>query len=162
MIDRERTIRWDDPHAKAAELRALAGIDALRAIVKGDFPPPPIALALGFTLAEVEDGRVVFTCVPAEYHYNPIGSVHGGLAATLLDSAMGCAIHTKLPAGAGYATTDLQIRYIRGIGITTGPIAATGTVVHVGRQIAVAEGRIVDGNGRLLATGTTGCAILTA
>src|SRR5262249_37531271 len=115
---------------------------------------------LGMTLVEVGEGRAVFAVEPAEWMYNPIGSVHGGIAATLLDSCMGCAIHTTLPAGVGYATSDLQIRYSRRITLDTGGIVAGGTVVQVGRRLATAEGRLtVEGTGKLLAHATTGCAI---
>src|SRR5262249_57148734 len=117
---------------------------------------------LGMTLVEVGEGRAVFAVEPAEWMYNPIGSVHGGIAATLLDSCMGCAIHTTLAAGIGYATSDLQIRYSRGITLDTGRIRAAGTVVHVGRRLATAEGRLIaEDSGKLLAHATTGCILIS-
>src|SRR6185295_4939079 len=100
--ERARTITWDDPLPAAASARGRSGLDYLHAIAAGDVPPPPIAVLLGFELVEVEEGRAVFAVTPQEFHYNPIGVVHGGLAATLLDSAMGCAVHSTLPAGTGY------------------------------------------------------------
>jgi uncharacterized protein (TIGR00369 family) len=110
---------------------------------------------------EVEDGRGVFAMEPAEWMYNPIGSVHGGIAATLLDSCMGCAVHTTLVAGVGYTTTDLQVRYIRGMSHATGRVLAEGRVVHRGRRTATAEGRLfVESDETLLAHGSAGCVIL--
>jgi uncharacterized protein (TIGR00369 family) len=160
QVTRERLVRWEDPLETAGALRALPGIEALRAVRDGRVPPPPIAKLMNFTLAEAEEGRAVFEGTPGEEHYNPIGSVHGGFALTLMDSALGCAIHTMLPAGVGYATTDVQVRLIRGITKDTGPVRCEATVVHVGRSTAVAEAKLYDGQRRLLATGTTACAVL--
>jgi uncharacterized protein (TIGR00369 family) len=157
---RERVVRWHDPHLTTDALRELSGLDVLRAMVRGELPAPPISHLLGFTLTEAEDGRVVFEGVPAEYHYNPIGSVHGGFALTLFDSALGCAIHSRLPAGVGYTTTDVQVRFIRGLTKDTGPVRCEGKALHVGRATGVAEARLTDGRGSLLGIGTTTCAIL--
>jgi uncharacterized protein (TIGR00369 family) len=160
QVTRERLVQWQDPLETAGAVRALPGIEALRAVRDGRVPPPPIANLMNFTLVEVEEGRVVFEGVPGEEHYNPIGSVHGGFALTLFDSALGCVIHTMLPAGVGYATTDVQVRLIRGITKETGPVRCEATVVHVGRSTAVAEAKLYDGQRRLLATGTTACAVM--
>jgi uncharacterized protein (TIGR00369 family) len=139
----------------------LTGLEHLRAIMDGELPPAPIALLMDVRPVELEEGRVVFAGVPDERHYNPIGTVHGGYAATLLDSAMGCAVQTLLPAGAGYTTLDLQVRYVRPMTVATGEVRAEGTIVHAGRRQAVAEGRIVRAaDGKLLAHGTTTCLIL--
>ena len=127
--------------------------------VDGTLPPPPIMTLVGAGVESVEPGRVVFVLEPAEYHYNPIGSVHGGLAATLIDSATGCAVHSTLAAGVGYTTTDLQVRYVRGITRDTGRILCEGTVVHRGRRLATAQARVTAGD-RLLAHGTAGVLIL--
>lgn len=110
---RSRTFSWEDPSAAAAAGLRLPGLDYIRAIAAGTLPPPPIAQLLGFEIVQAEEGRAVFAMQPAEWMFNPIGAVHGGVAATLLDSCMGCAVHTTLPAGVGYTTTDLQVRYIR-------------------------------------------------
>src|SRR6202035_5660621 len=119
-------------------------------------PRPPIAELINSLIVEVEPGRVVFACDPAEWMYNPIGSVHGGIAATLLDSCMGCAIHSTLPAGGGHGTRHLQNRYARGVPVDSGRILAEGTVVHAGRRLATAEGRLTqESTGMLLAHGTT-------
>jgi acyl-coenzyme A thioesterase PaaI-like protein len=107
---KKRIVMWDDPMPGAAAAREMGGLPFLRAILAGEQPPPPIGELMGFEPLEVEEGRTLFVCTPAEYHYNPIGAVHGGLACTLLDSAMGCAVHTMLPAGVGYTTVELKVR----------------------------------------------------
>src|SRR5437764_3400285 len=109
------------------------GIDFLRAIKDGELPPPPVASLLGFDIVDVAAGEVTFEMTPADKHYNPIGSVHGGVVATLLDTVMGCALHTLLPRGAWYTTLDINVRYHRGITLDTGPVNAVGTVMHNGR-----------------------------
>jgi uncharacterized protein (TIGR00369 family) len=158
---RTRTFSWQDPAASAAEGMKLSGLEYMEAIADGSAPPPPIARLLDFELVLVEQGRAVFAVEPAEWMYNPIGMVHGGIAATILDSCMGCAVHTTLPAGVGYTTTDVQVRYIRAIGGATGRVLADGRVVHAGRRTATAEGRLfTEADETLIAHGTTGCAIL--
>ncbi len=158
---RTRTVSWEDPLATAAARRDLSGLELMRGIVTGTLPAPPIARLLGFSVIEVEHGRAVFAMEPAEWMYNPIGSVHGGVAATLLDSCMGCAVHTTLDAGVGYTTTDLQVRYIRAMSSTTGRVVAEGRVVHAGRRTATAEGRLfVESDETLIAHASTGCVIL--
>jgi len=158
---RERSFTWTDPAASAQAGAALAGLEYMQAIVDGSVPEPPIARTLGFRVIEVEHGRAVFALEPAEWMYNPIGSVHGGVAATLLDSCMGCAVHTTLEPGVGYTTTDLQVRYLRGMSVETGRVLAEGHVVHAGRRTATAEGRLfVEADETLLAHGSTGCVIL--
>jgi uncharacterized protein (TIGR00369 family) len=141
---------------------AMSGLDYMRALAEGTAPAPPIARLLGFRVIAADPGRAVFEVEPAEWMYNPIGSVHGGIAATLLDSCMGCAVHTTLPAGVGYTTSDLQVRYIRGMTADTGRVLAEGRVVHTGRRTATAEGRLyVAETEQLIAHGTTGCIVLT-
>jgi uncharacterized protein (TIGR00369 family) len=148
-----------DPVDAARNLAQLDGLSALRAMIAGELPPPPIATLLGFDLVEVDEGRVVFAAVPGPEHYNPIGMVHGGLAATLIDSAAGCAVHTTLPVGTGYTTTDVQVRFVRPITRDTGRIECIGEVVHRGRTLVTAEARVVAGE-RLLAHGTASLLIL--
>lgn len=132
------------------------GIEFMRAIKRGDLPVPPIAGLLGFDIREIAPGRVSFELTPGLEHYNPIGSVHGGVAATLLDTALGCAVQTLLPKGEGYTTLDLSVRYLRPITAQTGPIIATGEVIHRGRRTATAEGQIVAAEtGKVLATATS-------
>jgi uncharacterized protein (TIGR00369 family) len=159
--ERTRTFSWQDPSVSAATSRDRSGMELLQAIVDGTLPPPPIAELMGMSLDEVQAGRVVFSLEPAEWMYNPIGSVHGGVAATVLDSCMGCAIHSLLPAGVGYTTSDLQVRYSRGMTVATGRVLAEGTVVHAGRRLATAEGRLTAAaDGKLIAHATTGCIVL--
>jgi uncharacterized protein (TIGR00369 family) len=160
--DRTRTHTWQDPLASAQAARGLAGIDFLRKIVAGELPAPPIAHTLDYALLEVEEGRAVFGIQPAEIHYNPIGMVHGGIPCTLLDSAMGCAVHSTLPAGVGYTTLELKVNIVKAIGKDTGFLRAEGKLIHAGRSTAVAEGRLVDAAGKLYAHATTTCMILRA
>jgi uncharacterized protein (TIGR00369 family) len=126
----------------------------------GRLPPPPIAELLGFRLVEVEPGRAVFEVTPGERHYNPIGVVHGGLAMTLLDSAMGCSVQTQMPAGGGYTTLEAKTNLVRAITTETGLLRAIGNVVHVGKRIATAEGRLEDKAGKLYAHSSTTCIVL--
>jgi uncharacterized protein (TIGR00369 family) len=158
---RTRSFSWEDPAVAAASAIELPGLQAMQAILDGTLAPPPIARLLALELVEVREGRAVFALEPAEWMYNPIGSVHGGIAATILDSCMGCAVHTTLEAGVGYTTADLQVRYIRAMRDTTGRVLAEGRVVHAGRRTATAEGRLfVESDETLLAHATTGCLIL--
>jgi len=149
-----------DPHALAARGRELSGMDYVRSIFAGELPPPPIATLMGFRGVEAEPGRAVFEILPGDEHYNPIGSVHGGVALTLLDSAMGCAVHTLLEAGVGYATLEVKANFVRPITSETGLVRCEGTVLHAGSRVATAEGRVVDAAGTLLAHGTTTCLII--
>ena len=157
---RELTVSWSDPAALAAAGRSMAGIDFLRAIRDGRLPPPPIAVVLGFRLIEVEVGRVVFEFTPGEQHYNPIGVVHGGMAMTVLDSAMGCCVQTQTPAGAGYTTLEAKTNLVRPITDKTGRLRAIGKLVHFGSRIATAEGRLEDASGKLYAHASTTCIVL--
>jgi EmrB/QacA subfamily drug resistance transporter len=157
---RERLIVWEDPAAALAASEGLGGLERMNAIESGAVPPPPIAATLGFDFVEASEGRAVFTAVPDEYHYNPIGVVHGSLAATLLDSAMGCAVQTTLGPEVGYTTLELKVNYVRAITLETGRIVCEGTVVHRGGTVATADGRIVaERTGKLLAHGTTTCLV---
>jgi uncharacterized protein (TIGR00369 family) len=160
QVTRERLVTWEDPLASSGALRDMSGLEAIQAVRDGRVPPPPIARLMNFTIAEADEGRVVFEGYPGEEHYNPIGVVHGGFALALFDSAMGCAVHTTLPKGVGYTTTDVQVRFIRAITKDTGPVRCEATVVHVGRSTAVAEAKLYDRERRVLGTGTTACAIL--
>lgn len=159
---RERTITWDDPLVTPREAvrRELSGLEFLRAIRDGELPPPPMAVLMGLTLATVEEGRVVFTVEPAEYHYNPIGVVHGGLAATLMDSAMGCAVQSLAPVGVAYTTLELKVNLVRALRSGMGVVAGEGTVLHFGRQIALAEARVIGPDGKLYAHATSTCLII--
>lgn len=160
-LGRSRTFSWSDPAELAGVGREMAGIDLLRAIIDGALPKPPIADLVGAELVTVEEGSATFALEPAEWMYNPLGSVHGGIAATLLDSCMGCAVHTLLPAGVGYTTSDLQVRFARGMSDATGRVLATGRVIHPGRRMMTVEGTVATEDGkRLIAHGTSACIIL--
>jgi uncharacterized protein (TIGR00369 family) len=156
---RTRTYTWQDAAPMAQEARALSGLEFLRHVVAGKWVAP-IGSTLDYTLVEVDAGRAVFGMRPAEFHYNPIGSVHGGIYCTLLDSAMACAVHSTLPAGTGYTTVELKVNLVRPITKDTGYIRAEGRLVHAGKTTAIAEGRIIDEQGRLYAHATTTCMIL--
>lgn len=138
----------------------MTGLELLEGIRAGSVPPPGFAVLLGLTLEEVEAGRVTFALHPEEAHLNPLGTVHGGLLATMLDSAMGCAVQSVLPAGTSYTTVQLDVKYVRSPPLGSGRVLAEGTIVHAGRRTATAEGRIVDAQGRLCAHATTTCLVL--
>jgi len=159
--ERSRTYSWEDPLAAVAEAAELSGLDVMRRMAAGEFPQPPIAQTLGFRLVEAEHGRAVFECEPAEFHYNPIGTVHAGLASTLLDSAMGCAFVTTLDAGVGWTTLELKANFTRPLTVETGLVRCVGTVVHPGRTVATTEARLEDADGRLLAHATSTILVLS-
>ncbi len=152
---RRLTVEWEDPAPAAARIPELTGLDYVRGYLDGTFPLPPIAALMGFVATEVEPGRVVFECDPGEQHYNPIGTVHGGLACTLLDSALGCAVQTTLPQGQGYTSIDITVSYLRPILADSGRLRCEGVVTKPGSRVAFAEGRITDRRGRLVATATS-------
>jgi uncharacterized protein (TIGR00369 family) len=142
-----------------AQVQHLSGLEFMQGILEGRFPPPPIAAALKFELTQVEQGRAVFEGAPEFAYYNPIGSVHGGYAATLLDSCMGCAVHTTLPAGQAYTTLEFKINFVRAMTEQTGRVRAEGRVIHPGKRAATAEGNLYDSRGKLLAHATTTCLV---
>jgi uncharacterized protein (TIGR00369 family) len=158
--ERTRTYSWEDPLAALGVAAGLTGLDAMRKIMAGELPPPPIANTLDFRLVEVERGRVVFECEPAEFHYNPIGVAHAGLAATLLDSAMGCAFVSTLEPGILWTTLELKANFTRALTKDTGTVRCVGTVVHPGRRAATTEARVEGPDGRLYAHGTSTILVL--
>ena len=157
----------DDPSARKIEygvtptevMASMAGVDFVRAIFDGKLPAPPIMQTIEPFDSTAEPGVVVMHSTPGFRHYNPIGSVHGGYAATLLDSAMGLAVHSMLPAGTGYTTLEFKISFIRGMTKDTGAVRTEGRTLNVGRRTATAEARITDAKGRLLAHATTTCLV---
>ena len=158
---RTRTVTWDDPMAGLAAAAGMSGLDYIKAIFEGGLPPPPIAVTMGFSGAEAEEGKAVFVSEAGEFLYNPIGVVHGGFALTLLDSAMGCAIHTTLAVGERYTTLETKVNFVRPITVDTGPVRCEGVVVHRGGRVATAEGRLfADKTGKLLAHGSTTCLVI--
>ncbi|MFL5871712.1 MAG: PaaI family thioesterase [Solirubrobacterales bacterium] len=158
---RSRTITWQDPVPVAAAGAEMSGLEYMNAVASGELPPPPIGAVMRMRPIEVEPGRAVFAGEPGEEHYNPIGVVHGGYAATLLDSALGCAVHTTLEAGAGYTTVALEVKMVRPITRDIARVEAEGEVLYRGRRQATAQGRLVDpANGKLLAHATATCLII--
>ena len=143
-------------------LKSYDGLGFLKAIIDGTLPQPPIAEMVGFRLGEAETGRVAFEGLPEFRHYNPIGSVHGGFAATLLDSALGCSIFSTLKKGDTWTTLELKINYVRAMTKDTGPVRAEGRIVHRGRTVATSEGDLKDRAGKLYAHATTTCMIFPA
>ncbi|MFF0096339.1 PaaI family thioesterase [Streptomyces canus] len=156
-MGRTRTYQWDDPAISAEAAGRMAGIDFLREVQAGRLPAAPIGRTVDFALDEVEPGRAVFSLTPGEEHYNPIGSMHGGVFATLLDSAAGCAVQTLLPQGMAYTSLDLTVKFLRRVTVDTGPVRAIGTVINKGRQTALAQAQLVDAEDRLLAHATSSC-----
>lgn len=158
---RTRTYSWADPSAVLGEMAGLTGLDVMQKMAAGELPQPPIAETLGFRLVEAEHGRAVFECEPAEFHYNPIGTAHAGLASTLLDSAMGCAFVTTLDAGVGWTTLELKANFTRPMTLETGRVRCIGSVVHPGRRVVTTEARLEDLRGRLFAHATSTILVLS-
>ncbi|HCB03562.1 MAG TPA: PaaI family thioesterase [Nocardioides sp.] len=156
---RRREVTWYDPAIGARQGLQMAGIDYLRAIQRGELPPAPIGGLLQFDVAEVEPGRVSFTCMPDESAYNPIGVVHGGLVCTLLDSVTACAVHSTLPLGKGYTSIEIKVSYLRAVTAQSGLLTATGTLVKGGSRVAFSEGVVTDGSGTPVATATSTCLV---
>ena len=142
-------------------MAARSGLELMQLMASGEVPPPPIAQTLGFRLVEAERGHALFECEPAEYHYNPIGIVHAGLAMTLMDSAMGLAFVTTLDEPRGWTTLEVKSNFTRAITVDTGRIRCTGSVIHGGRRVALTEARLEDADGRLLAHGTSTILVLS-
>jgi uncharacterized protein (TIGR00369 family) len=152
---RQRTVSWDDPAKLASIAVEMSGLEYLRAMRDGTVDHPPISLLIDFKVVEVEEGMAVFQLVPSEYHLNPFGTVHGGVTAGVLDAATGCAVHSTLPKGVGYTSVDIKVNYVRPITLETGPMRCEGRVIHSGGRLAIAEGRMVDMEGKLYVFGTS-------
>ena len=159
---RERTIRWEDP-ALLPQLAAKSegGLAFLQSLIDGDAAGPPVMETLGFRLVAVAPGEATFVLTPAEYQFNPLGTVHGGVVATVLDSAMGCAVHTTLPRGVRYTSLDVHVRFAKAVTLASGDLRAIGRVVRGGRSTAIAEARLVDAEETLYAFATSTCLILS-
>jgi uncharacterized protein (TIGR00369 family) len=161
MSTRTKTIEWQDPMILVKALGKKTGLEFLLGLTAGTLPPPPISRTLGFGLVEVGEGWARFEGTPDESHYNPIGLVHGGWSATLLDSAMGCAVMSTLDAKSAYTTSQLSVNLVRALTQDTGKVSCEAKVLHRGGRVATAEGRLLDAEGKLLAHATTVCAILS-
>jgi uncharacterized protein (TIGR00369 family) len=155
-----KAITWNDPATLASAARVLPGREFLQAVIDGRLPPPPIANLTGARLVSVEDGAAVFRCIPDESTYNPIGMVHGGLLCTLLDSAAGCAVHTRLPAGAGYGTIEIKVSFLEPLYAGVGEIEVHGHALRVGGRVAFAEAHARDPHGQLVGHATTSIAVI--
>jgi uncharacterized protein (TIGR00369 family) len=153
--NRTRTYSWEDPFALSDRLAGSSGLELMQRMARGELPPPPIAETLAFRLVEVARGHAVFECEPAEFHYNPIGVVHAGLAMTLMDSAMGLAFVTTLEQPVGWTTLEVKANFTRALTVETGVVRCSGAVVHPGRTVATTEARVEDSQGRLCAHGTS-------
>ena len=157
---RSRTYSWTDPHETLAEAAKLRGLEMLRRMAAGELAYPPITGLMGMRLAEVDEGRVVWEATPGEEHYNPIGTVHAGFSMTLLDSAMGTAFVSVAEAGTRWTTLELKANFTRGITAETGVVRCIGTIVNRGRTVVLTEGRLEDGEGKLLAHATSTILVL--
>jgi uncharacterized protein (TIGR00369 family) len=155
--DRSRTYTWEDPLATAKHVGAVSGLEMLRAMADGRLAAPPVMATLGIDGFEVAEGEVTVLLTPREFHYNPLGTVHGGMLATLLDTACGCTVHSLLPAGRGYTSLDLAVKFLRPVTIASGQLRCAGAVLSRGRTTALAEARLHDAAGRLVAHATSSC-----
>lgn len=160
-MERMRTVTWDDPQEMGREAQGLSGLEYMQRIID-QHRKVPIGMTLGFELVEVSEGRAVFAAEAGPWAYNPIGSVHGGWYAAVLDAPLGVALHTLLPQGTGYATLELKVNLVRSVQPDTGVLRATGLVVHRGKRTAVTEARMEDSEGRLYAYATATQMILEA
>ena len=154
---RSRTFHWGDPVLLATHAKSKSGLDFLLAIDDNEFQLPPSLQALGIAKPEVESGKVTFSFEPQEFHYNPIGTVHGGILSTVLDSAMGCTVHTLLPMGTGYTTLELKVNFLKPVTIQTGILKAAGKIIHFGGKIVLVEASLVDGTGAIYAHAISTC-----
>jgi uncharacterized protein (TIGR00369 family) len=145
--------------ATPAQIAGRSGLQVFQALLAGEIPPPPMAVTLDFTLLRIDPGFAVFQGKPGYSHYNPMGTVHGGWFATMLDSALGCAVHSTLPAGKAYTTLELKLNIVRALTNAVPLVRAEALLVHGGRQVATAEARLVGPDGRLYAHATTTCLI---
>jgi uncharacterized protein (TIGR00369 family) len=157
---RHREVSWEDPLVSAAQALDLSGLDFLRGIIVGRIPPPPIAVLFGMSILAAEPGQVTFGLDVGEHLYNPIGSVHGGVFCTILDSAMGCAVHSSLDRGQAYTTLELKVNIVKALTVKTPSVVATGQVISAGRRVVTASGQITGPDGTLYAHATTTCLVL--
>jgi uncharacterized protein (TIGR00369 family) len=162
VTDRERSYSWDDPTALARAGTQMSGLEYLRAMQAGDLPHPPICATVGFRFVELAEGRAVVEVEPGEHQYNTIGTVHGGVIVTLLDSVAGSAVHTTLPRGVGYTTVGLNASFLRAVHVEAGTLRAEGRLIRAGRRVALAEADLTDADGNLYAHATSNCLIVAS
>jgi len=152
---RTRELTWYDPLQLAAQAPRMPGVEFLRRMRDGEIPPPPIAAHFGFDIVDVEEGRVGFACTPDESGYNPIGTIHGGVLCTLLDTVCGCAIQSVLPPGKGYTSIEIKVSYLKAVRGNSGPLTAEGRVVKAGSRVGFTEAEVRDATGTVVATATS-------
>lgn len=159
-MERSRTFSWSDPMSGAEQARTMSGQAYLDAMSAGSIDFPPLLHTLDFKVEAVEKGVAVFSFLPQEFHYNPIGTVHGGVITAMLDSAMGCSLHSLLEAGTGYTTLEIKVNFLKAITIKTGKLRAIGKVIHSGNRTALTEAQLTDEQGNIYAHGVSTCMIL--
>lgn len=159
-MKRSRTITWEDPMDGAKEAMQMDGIAYLQAMSDHKLPLPPLLHTLDFSVSLIEAGNVVFEFTPQEFHYNPIGTVHGGVITAILDSAMGCSVHSLLPAGKGYTTLELKVNFLKAITVKTGKLKTLGKVINLGGRTALVEAQLLDENNIVYAHAVSTCLIL--
>jgi len=157
VTERTRTFGWADPAQHAALVGRRTGLELLQAMGSGELPVPPIMSLIDIAGLQATDGSVTITLDPQEFHYNPLGTVHGGVLSTLLDTAAACSVHSTLPAGVGYTSLDLNVKFLRPVTLASGRLTCTGAVLQRGRRTALAEARLTDAQGRLVAHATSSC-----
>ncbi|WP_131537912.1 PaaI family thioesterase [Pedobacter nototheniae] len=159
-MERSKLITWKDPMEGANEALKLSGLEYLQAMGDGKLPLPPLLYTLDFNVSELKPGEVVFEFTPQEFHYNPIGTVHGGVISAILDSAMGCSLHSLLPAGKGYTTLELKVNFLKAVTIKTGLLKTISKVINLGGRTALVEAQLVDANQTIYAHAVSTCLIL--
>ncbi|UKT65569.1 PaaI family thioesterase [Pedobacter mucosus] len=159
-MKRERTFSWENPMEGAKEAIHMSGMEYLQAMSDHKFPLPPFLYTLDFTVTKVKSGNIVFEFVPQEFHYNPIGTVHGGVITSILDSAMGCSVHSLLPVGKGYTTLELKINFLKAVTIKTGKLKTLSKVINLGGRTALVEAQLIDENNIIYAHALSTCLII--
>lgn len=160
-MERKKTIVWDDPKInKRDALTSISGLEYLQSIKNGTISPPPIAALVGYKISEVDNGFAVFELNPAEYHYNPFSTVHGGILSTLLDTAMTASVLSTLPESYSCSTIEIKVNFVRPVNADTGILRCEAKPIHIGKRLATVEGRIKDESGELYAHGTSTCTII--
>ncbi len=158
-MERTRTFSWEDPSIGAKQALQMSGLEYIQAMKDKKIPAPPVMHTLDFDLRSIEAGKAVFSFIPSEFHYNPIGTVHGGVISTILDSALGCAVHSLLPAGKAYTTLELKVNFLKAITKNNGELTATGKVIHSGSKTALVEAQVTDAAGKIYAHSVSTCLI---
>jgi len=159
-MERTKTISWGDPKKnKRDAVVSISGLDYLKAIKDGKISPPPVANLVGYKISEVDDGYAAFELVPAEYHYNPFATVHGGVLSTLLDTAMTASVLSTLPQGFSCTTIEIKVNFVKPVSVDTGVLKCEARPIHIGKKMATVEGRLKDRDGVLHAHGVSTCSI---